>query len=82
MKEFIKSLFSDKDGSISSKRLILFALVFTFLFIVFVNLFSGKIIDATLLSSLVTLIWATLTSVFGENITSVFKQDKPADPTK
>jgi hypothetical protein len=74
MKEFIKSLFSDKDGSISSKRLIMFLLVFTFVFIVYTNLFSGKTIDASLLSSLVALIWATLGSVFGENVTNIFKK--------
>jgi hypothetical protein len=78
MKEFVKSLFSDKDGSVSSKRLVMFALVFTFLGIVFVNLFWEKIVEDGLLNSLVTLIWATLGSVFGENVTNVFSR-KP-DP--
>lgn len=76
MKEFIKSLFSDKDGNISSKRLVFFSLVYTFIFAVFYNLFTGKNMDASLLSSLVSLIWATLASVFGENVTDIFKSTK------
>jgi len=77
---FFSSLFADKDGSISSKRMVFFSLVFTFLFVIYVNLFTGKNIDPSLFSSLVALIWATLASVFGENVTDIFKKTTIVNP--
>lgn len=82
MKRFFTSMFTDKDGSISSKRIILVALVLTFLIIVYVNLFTKKIIDPVLLSPLVTLIWYYGGLVFGENITDVVKKINTVNPTE
>lgn len=66
MKEFIKSLFSDVNGSISSKRTILFALLLTFLLVCIMNLFYGKSLSATLHDQLFYLIIYALAAVFGE----------------
>lgn len=74
MKEFIKSLFSDKDGSISSKRTVMFMLVIAFVFIVMVNLFSGKKPAEVLIDQLFYLVIYSLASVFGEQIADIFKK--------
>lgn len=74
MKAFIRSLFSDKDGSVSSKRAVMFTLVLTFLIIVFVNLITGKSIKDVLQDQLFYLVIYSLASVFGENITQIFKK--------
>jgi hypothetical protein len=79
MGAFIKGILTDKDGSPSSKRVILFLLVITFLICVFVNLWSGKSLSSTLSEQLFYLVIYSLASVFGEGITSLFKKDKPTD---
>jgi hypothetical protein len=77
MKEFIKSLFSDKDGSISSKRFVMFTLVLSFVVIIFVNLFTGKALKATLEDQLFYLVIYVLISIFGENMAEIFKKKPP-----
>lgn len=79
---FIKSLFSDKDGSMSSKRLVMFLLTGVFILIIIVNLFWGKVVEASLVSSLVALMWYIYGLVFGENVTNIFnkKTDAPQPP--
>jgi hypothetical protein len=79
MKEFIKSLFSDKDGSISSKRFVMFTLVLSFVVIIFVNLFTGKSLKDTLEDQLFYLVIYVLISIFGENMAEIF-QKKPPTP--
>jgi len=74
MKEFIKSLFSDKDGSISSKRFVMFSLVITFIIVVFVNLATGKSLKATLEDQLYYLVIYVLATIFGENIADLLKK--------
>ena len=76
MKEFIKSLFSDKDGSISSKRFVMFALVLSFVIIMFVNLFTGKSLKDTLEEQLFYLVIYVLATIFGEGIADIFKKKK------
>lgn len=75
MNQFIKGIFTDKDGSPSSKRIILFLLTCTFLICVFVNLFMGKSLSSTLSEQLFYLVIYALASVFGENITKMFKKE-------
>ena len=77
MKEFIKSLFSDKDGSISSKRFVMFLLVLSYVTIIFVNLFTGKSLKDTIEEQLFYLIIYVLATVFGEGIAEIFKKKPP-----
>ena len=83
MKEIIKSVFSGSPDSLSSKRVIMFMLVLTFLIVVFVNLFNGKSLSTTLSEQLFYLVIYSLAAVFGEQITDAFKKksDK-VDPEK
>lgn len=74
MKEFIKSLFTGVNGSISTKRFTLFALLFTFLTVCFVNLFYGKMLFATIQEQLFYLIIYALAAVFGEPAVHTIKQ--------
>jgi hypothetical protein len=77
MKDFLKSLFSDKDGSVSSKRLIMFALTALFMIVTIVNIWTGKNLDETLKNQLFYLLVYVISVVFGENITGVFKKPDP-----
>lgn len=81
MIEFIKGILTDKDGSPSSKRVILFLLICVFVICVFVNLFMGKSLSATLAEQLFYLVIYALASVFGENITQLFKGKKEEPKT-
>lgn len=75
MKPFIKSLFSDKDGIVSSKRLVMFIFTLLFVVITLINIFSGKNLDETLKNQLFYLLVYCISVVFGENITTIFKKD-------
>lgn len=77
MKEFIKDLFSDKDGSASSKRLVLFILTFLFVGVSIYNIGTGKNLDETLKNQLFYLLVYVISVVFGENITAAFKKQDP-----
>jgi hypothetical protein len=81
MKEAIKSMFTDKDGSVSMKRFVMILLTFLFILIVIVNLFWGKIVEASLVSSLVAIMWYIYGLVFAENITDTIKKAKGVDAT-
>lgn len=83
MKQFLLSLFSDNNGSASSKRMVLFMLVIVFLITCLVNLFAGKELQADLRVDLVTLILTAFGFVFGEKVTDIFtkKSDQPNTPT-
>jgi hypothetical protein len=81
MNKFLKGIFEDKDGSPSSKRIILFLFVVVFVFICIVNLFTGKSLSQTLTEQLFYLVIYTLAAVFGENITDLFKKkNQPPTP--
>lgn len=77
MKDFIKSLFSDKDGSVSSKRLVMFVLTFLFIAVTIINIWTGKNLDETLKNQLFYLLVYVISVVFGENITGAFKKPDP-----
>lgn len=71
---FIKGIFTDKDGSPSSKRIVLFLFVLAFIFICMVNLFTGKALNTVLTEQFYYLVVYSLSLVFGENITNLFKK--------
>jgi hypothetical protein len=77
MKNFIKGILTDKDGSLSSKRLIMFLLTVAFLIVSFINLWTGKNLDETLKNQLFYLLVYVISTVFGENITGLFKKPDP-----
>lgn len=77
MKEFIKSLFSDKDGSVSSKRLVMFLLTTLFISVTIINIWTGKNLDETLKNQLFYLLVYVISVVFGENVTGMFKKPDP-----
>jgi hypothetical protein len=77
MKDFIKSLFSDKDGSVSSKRLVMFVLTFLFVGVTIYNITTGKNLDETLKNQLFYLLVYVISVVFGENVTGMFKKPDP-----
>lgn len=77
MKEFIKSLFSDKDGSVSSKRLVMFLLTFLFIAVTLYNIITGRNLDETLKNQLFYLLVYVISVVFGENVTGMFKKPDP-----
>jgi hypothetical protein len=77
MKNFIKGILTDKDGSLSSKRLIMFLLTLAFLIVSFINLWTGKNLDETLKNQLFYLLVYVISTVFGENITGLFKKPDP-----
>lgn len=79
MKDVFKGIFLDKDGSYSSKRIVMFILTALFAVVTAVNLFTGKNLDATLKDQLFYLIVYIFSLVFGENVTNIFK--KPTDKT-
>lgn len=74
--QFLKGIFTDKDGSPSTKRVILFLFVVTFLIVVFVNLLAGRSLSSTLSDQLFYLVIYALAAVFGENITAIFKKNE------
>lgn len=82
MINFIKSILTGVDGGLSSKRVIMFAFVTTFLIICFVNLFKGNSLSATLSDQLFYLVIYSLAAVFGEQITNIFNKKPPIDPPK
>lgn len=77
---FLKAIFTDKDGSPSSKRIILFLLVSTFIVVIFVNLLMGKSLSSTLADQLFYLVIYALATVFGENITSIWNKKPDQTP--
>lgn len=77
MKQFIRSLFSDTNGSVSSKRTVMFALIVTFIIVIFVNLFTGRKITEVLQDQLFYLVIYSLAAIFGEQIADVFKKKTP-----
>lgn len=76
MASFIKGIFTDKDGSPSSKRIVMFILTILFVFVSVVNLYTGKSLSDTLENQLFYLLCWIFSIVFGENITAIFKDGK------
>lgn len=77
MKDFIKGIFMDKDGSFSSKRVVLFIFTFLFVGVSIYNIVTGKNLDETLKNQLFYLLVYVISVVFGENVTGLFKKPDP-----
>jgi hypothetical protein len=81
MKEFLSGIFTDKDGSFSSKRTVLFIFTLLFVAVSVINVCTGKNLDATLKDQLFYLLVYVISVVFGENITGLFKKPDPTTKT-
>lgn len=77
MKEAFKSILMDKDGTLSSKRIVMFLLTFLFIGITIYNIRTGKNLDETLKNQLFYLLVYVISVVFGENVTGMFKKPDP-----
>jgi hypothetical protein len=75
MKNFARLVLSE-DGQPSSKRVILFILLFAFLFILIFNLFTGRKPDSTLQDQLYYMLVTALGVVFGSNVLNIIKDIK------
>jgi len=70
----MKSILSDINGSLSSKRLVMFILLAMFIAHCITNLTTGKALSPTIGDQLFyMLIWVSGT-VFGEQVTNLFKK--------
>ena len=69
---FCKEVVSE-DGRASAKRVSLFLLLFTFIFLCLYNVFTGKMINDNLLTDLFSLLPTIFALVFGSNIISAVK---------
>ena len=70
----MKTILSDVNGSLSSKRLVMFILLAMFIAHCITNLTTGKALSPTIGDQLFyMLIWVSGT-VFGEQVTNLFKK--------
>ena len=70
----MKSILTDINGSLSSKRLVMFILLAMFIAHCITNLTTGKALSPTIGDQLFyMLIWVSGT-VFGEQVTNLFKK--------
>ena len=70
----MKSVITDINGQLSSKRVVMFLLLFLFMAHCITNLTTGKALSPTLSDQLYyMLIWVSGT-VFGEQVTNLFKK--------
>lgn len=70
----MKSILSDINGSLSSKRVVMFILLAMFIAHCITNLTTGKALSPTIGDQLFyMLIWVSGT-VFGEQVTNLFKK--------
>lgn len=76
MTDFLKGVFSETDGSPSSKRVVMFILTMLFVGVTIYNLTTGKNLDDTLKNQLFYLLCWIFSMVFGEKIVSAFKDNK------
>jgi len=81
--KFIKEIFTDSDGSPSSKRVVMFILLFLFVGVSIYNLCTGKNLDDTLKNQLFYLLCWIFSTVIGEKVVNIFttkpveKKDEP-----
>ena len=67
----------DGDGWYSSKRVVMFLMIFLFIGQYVYNIMSGKSASETLTNQLFYLICWVLSTVFGEKIAGIFNKSKP-----
>lgn len=82
MKQLLREFFQDSDGSGSSKRVVLFILLLTFVGIVIYNTHTGKNPDATLRDQLFYAMMYCLTLIFGEKVLKIKKPDSKVQETQ
>lgn len=82
--KFMRYVFTDSDGNPSSKRVVMFMLVFLFIAVVIINLVSAKKLESTLQDQLFYLLCWMFSVVFGEKIAKIWAPTvkKEAKPTK
>ena len=87
----LKSILTGMDGTLSSKRVVLFLIVFVFIAVVLVNLWDRtRVLQADLQSQLYQFMCINVSLVFGEGAIGAFKgglnkigikdPDAPKDP--
>jgi hypothetical protein len=77
MKKFLSGLLSDSNGTPSSKRMVMFMLTVLFIFILIVNLWTGKNLDETLKNQLFYLLCWMFSMVLGERVVNIFGKKNP-----
>ena len=72
MKTFIADALSGETGA-SSKRVMLFIFSIVFIVVLFVNLFTKKLLDETLQNQLFYIVTTLIASLVGESIVGIWK---------
>ena len=85
--KFMRYVFTDSDGNPSSKRVVMFLLVFLFIAVVIINLASAKKLESTLQDQLFYLLCWMFSVVFGEKVAKIWaptikKETNPTKPNK
>lgn len=80
MKKFIKDVLTDTNGLASSKRVVMFILLFLFVGVSIYNLSSGKNLDETLKNQLFYLLCWIFSTVIGEKVIDMFAGKKNENP--
>lgn len=80
MKKFIKDILTDTNGLASSKRVVMFILLFLFVGVSIYNLSSGKNLDETLKNQLFYLLCWIFSTVIGEKVIDMFAGKKTNNP--
>lgn len=70
--KFIKGIFTDSDGNPSSKRVVMFILLFLFVGVSIYNLCTGKNLDETLKNQLFYLLCWIFSTVISEKVVNIF----------
>ena len=76
MIQFIKGVFTDSDGMPSSKRVVMFILLIVFVTVTISNLYWGKLLNQSILDQLDFALIYTISAVFGEKVTDIWKSFK------
>ena len=74
MKKAIQSILTGLDGTMSTKRVVLFLVVFLFIAVIIVNLYDkSKVLDKTYSDQLFIFLQTNVALVFGEGAIGAFK---------
>jgi hypothetical protein len=70
----MKQILTDINGSLSSKRVVMFVLLFMFIAHCITNLVTGKALSPTIADQLYYMLMWVSGTVFGEQVTNLFKK--------